>query len=297
MKKIVCFLLAAVSVLSGQNNLYAQSSNLVSEDILTGSSEFEEISALQDEMVLWMEGSENESAQESAVCYNQALKIYDGAGVLQMKTDDAGVILDMLEQNGHIWLVPAEINGEFYELTIAKGLPLSESGKKYLTETEQQEILDQEGKWTITESGKALEGYQSVWDRIKTQLENLKDCDRVILVNNLPGFQYPVLFGFKDRKAVSIADIGYGYSAISDYEEEVQSRKAKRTDSNGVYDFKELTAYAEPYCNRSADLIVGGAAKSDGGGFDFLFLGLPIVAVAVLAVTAVYQGRKRKVKR
>lgn len=40
-----------------------------------------------------MEGSENESAQKLDLCYNQSLKIYDGEGVLQMKTDDAGVIL------------------------------------------------------------------------------------------------------------------------------------------------------------------------------------------------------------
>lgn len=62
------------------------------------------------------------------------------------------------------------------------------------------------------------------------QLENLKECDRVILVNNLPGFQYPVLFGVKDWKAVSIAGIGYRYFAISDCEEKVHSENAKRTD-------------------------------------------------------------------
>lgn len=295
MKRIVCFLLATVYFLSCQGDLYAQGRALVSEDVLEGSSEFEEVSALQDEMVSWMEGSENASAEDVDICYGEALKIYDGAGILQMKTDDAGKILDVLEQNGHIWLVPARINGEFYELTIAKGLPLSESGKKYLTETEQQEIRDQEGRWTITESGKALEGYQSVWDRTKAQMENLKDCDRVILVNNLPGFQYPVLLGIKDQRAVSFAGIGYGYSVISDYEDEVQTRKAKKTDSNRVYGFQELSAYAEPYYHSSTDLTGGASSGNERSGFNFLYIGFPAAAVAVLALIAVYQGRKRKV--
>lgn len=295
MKRVVCFLLAVVFFLSHQGNLFARSSILDPKDILEDSSEFEEVSALQDEMVSWIEGSEDTSVKDVDICYDKAVKIYDGAGILQMKTDDAGKILDALEQNGHIWLVPVKINGEVYELTIAKGLPLSESGKKYLTETEQQEIRNQEGRWTITESGKGLEEYQSVWDRTKAQIENLKDCDRAILVNNLPGFQYPVLLGIKNQRAVSIASIGYGYSAISDYEEEVQAGRTRKVDSNGVYGFQELAAYAEPYSHGSTDLTGGASSGSEGRGFNFLYIGFPAAAVAVLALIAVYQGRKRKV--
>lgn len=290
MKKTGCILLAAVFLLSVKMNVYAQDSVLVPEDVLESSSEFEEILLLQEEMIRWVgAGGKTENGVE--IRYDRALKVYDGTGVLQMKTDNSKAILDAMEQNGHIWIVPAEKNGKRYELTVARGLPLAEDAKPYLTEYEQQKIRENEGKWTVTECVYDDDGgYQSVWDRTNAQLKNLKDCDRVILVNSLSGFQYPVLLGIKEQKAVSFAGIGYGYFVISDYEDKMQTEKGRKQNRNSVYGFKELADCAEPYFHLKGD----NNSENESRGLYLLYTGFQ-AAVVVLALAVVYLRRQGKV--
>lgn len=69
-------------------------------------------------------------------------------------------------------------------------MPLSEDVKPYLTEAQQQQIRDNEGKWEITEV--AMDTVSPYVDQLDTYASQLADCTRVIIAGGQTGFCMPV---------------------------------------------------------------------------------------------------------
>lgn len=150
----------------------AQTVSFGQEDVLSTSREFEEISGLQDEMIENLAALIQTSAEETVIHYDRAVKIYAETDIFQLDTDNGEAILELLEEGNHIWMVPANLNGKEYELTITKGFPLREEAKDVLTPSQQQEVIDREGKWFVVGIGETDESF---WERVNAKAEELAD--------------------------------------------------------------------------------------------------------------------------
>lgn len=115
----------------------------------------------------------------------------------------------------HIWIVPVSLEGKKYSMMVTKGLPLSEDAKEVLTPEQQQEVIDREGKWFISEVAEE-ETDNSLWEMLLNRRGELEGCERVVLILDLPGFQYPVALGFQNGKAARWVSLGYQYSIMED---------------------------------------------------------------------------------
>lgn len=288
MKKTVWIFLAVLFILGGKTDLYAKNSYLREEDVLATSSELEEIKALEDEMTANMEASSGETAKDVTFHYERSVKIL-GTDIFSLKTDDAGVILNALDKGEHMWIVEAEMNGKWYELEIPKGSPLNEEVD--FTPEEEAEIRSHEGKWFVVGYGEITDEKQSLWNKIAAQEQALEGCEQAVLIHDLPGFQYPVLLGIKDEKASLFAGIGFSYSLMSDYEEEMQIPQSKSGDSERAYGFWEMADRVEPYYHISPDMNGGGGGKGESG-VRLIYIWIPAAAVIILAAAAFYWRKK-----
>lgn len=287
MKKTVWIFLAVLLILGGKTDLYAQNSYLREEDVLSTSSELEEIKVLEEEMTANMEACGRETAKEVTFHYERSVKIL-GTDIFSLKTDDAGVILDALDKGEHMWIVEAEMNGKWYELEIPKGSPLNEEVD--FTPEEEAEIRSREGKWFVVGCGELTEERLSLWNKITAQEQVLEGCEQAVLIHDLPGFQYPVLLGIKNEKASLFAGIGYSYSLMSDYKEEMQIPQSRSEDSERAYGFWELADRVEPYYHISPDMNGGGGGNSESG-IRLIYIWIPAAAVIILAAAAIYWRR------
>lgn len=279
MKKISCFLLVAVFILGVKTDLYAQNNFLMTEDVLSTSSELEEIKALEEEMINCMESFGSESAKDVTFHYERSIKIH-GSDIFRLKTDNARTILDALDKDEHMWVVEAEMNGRWYSLEIPKGSPLNEEVD--FTPEEEREIRAREGKWFVVGGGEITDENQSLWNKVTSQEQMLEGCEQAVLIHDLPGFQYPVLLGMQDGKASLFAGIGYSYPVMSDYEEEMQIPLSRSGDMERVYGFQDLADRVEPYYHLSSD--IGGGGEKGKTGFMVLYIWIPVVTVVFLAV-------------
>lgn len=138
-------------------------------------------------------------------------------------------------------------------MTISRGLPLSETAKAVLTESEQEEIRSQEGKWTIPTYGEA--GSVS----IESAADSINGIDSAVIVGGMAGFQFPILIGFQDGKAKGFYSLGYSYPVIEDSEQTVSRTSASGTSLPG-YSYDELLNASKGYKIQQDNGETGGGA-------------------------------------
>lgn len=307
MKKMLGILAVFLLVLCTREYLMAQEVCLGDEDILFTSSELEEISVLKDEMVrmlLAINGISTENGtdydakyqyytENIEIHYDKAVKIYSNTYFFQLDTDDEEAILDDLDQGDHIWIVPVSLEGKKYSMTVTKGLPLSEDAKEVLTPEQQQEVIDREGKWFISEVAEE-ETDNSLWEMLLNRRGELEGCERVVLILDLPGFQYPVVLGFQDGKAARWVSLGYQYSIMEDAAEESGlMSEAAVAEQAGVFEYHELADRMEEYYDPSSDLNGGGGRRAESSAVRYWVIGGLAVALAG-GVTVVLVKRKKR---
>lgn len=289
MKKFLCFVFTAMLILSGRESLMAQSEYLGSEDILATSSEFEEVSALQEEMRESLAAFAGVSADDAVIDYEKAVKIYADSDIFQLDTDDGETILEFLEEGEHIWMVPASLNGKKYSFTISKGLPLSEEAKEILTPAQQQEVIDRAGEWFVCGVGETDEYF---WEKVNDKSEELAGCQRAVIIVDLPGFQYPVVLGIKDGTAARWVNIGYDNPVMDDLQAETQTLSlTKDAALDGVFDFHELADRVEDYYDLSSDESGGVVSRIQHNSIWWGAIWSVVLIGGILAVVIV--GRKR----
>lgn len=194
-------------------------------------------------------------------------------------------------------MVPVSLDGKKYMMTVTKGLPLREDVKDILTPEQQQEVIDREGKWFVVGVGEGVpegETDDYYWEMLLARSEVLAQCQQVVLLVDLPGFQYPVVLGFQDGKAARWIGLGYQYSIMEDAAEEAELMgEAADAEQERVFEYHELADRMEEYYNPSSDLNGGGGRRADSSAVRYWAIGGLAVALAG-GVTVVLVKRKKR---
>lgn len=82
--------------------------------------------------------------------YSKAYKVYVDTNIFKLSTNKADKIKETLETGNYIYLLPIDVSDGTIVVNLQKGLPLSENSKKVLSLEEQQEVLDNVGKWIVS---------------------------------------------------------------------------------------------------------------------------------------------------
>ena len=111
-----------------------------------------ELSNISDKIVTAVNdvySDKNISITAEDINYDSAFKIYVDTNVFKLSTNVAGEIENALENGNYIYLLPIDTVNGTVVVNFQKGLPLSENAKAILSEEEQQEVLDNAGKWSF----------------------------------------------------------------------------------------------------------------------------------------------------
>lgn len=307
MRKILGALVGILVFLGGREAFMAQEINLRPEDILATSSELEEISLLEDEMIDNLLGVNNVSVENETdyeaerqyytenieFHYDKAVKIHSSTYLFQLDTDNEEAILNYLDQGDHIWIVPVSLDGKKYMMTVTRGLPLSEDAKEVLTPEQQQEVIDREGKWFVVEIVGETDEY--FWETLLSRKEELEGCERVTVIADLPGFHYPVVLGFQDGRAARWVGLGYQYSIMEDAAEEAElMSQSAGTEQERVFEYHELADRMEEYYNPSSDLNGGGGRVEKTSSARYWAIGGAAAVIAAVAVVVLIKRRTGK---
>lgn len=112
-----------------------------------------ELSNISDKIVTAVNdvySDKNISITAEDINYDSAFKIYVDTNVFKLSTNVAGEIENALENGNYIYLLPIDTVNGTVVVNFQKGFPLSENAKAILSEEEQQEVLDNAGKWVIS---------------------------------------------------------------------------------------------------------------------------------------------------
>lgn len=215
---------------------------IAEEDLLVTSGDFEEIQLLEDDIrnnFSWITDEVPKS-----IDFSQAVRIYVDTNLVILKSAQQEVLLEALDDSNYVWVVPMEANGEWYSVTIARGLPFNGDDKGVLTEEDIEYLRSMEGKWHITET--ILGGVEGYYSKLLNYGDEILNYDRIILVSSQPGIRMPIAIGFSDGAAGSWISLGYEYPVISNTE------NTSGNDS-GIYDFETISKLARRYDDRCLD--------------------------------------------
>lgn len=120
--------------------------------------------------------------------YSKAFQIYVGINLFETDIDSVNEIADVFGQNGYIYELPIYVDGDTLIINIAKGMSLNENVD--FTEEEQQEILNNVGRWQVT----AVIYYANEIVDYTAELEKKigSTPENAVLVGGLPYFKYAV---------------------------------------------------------------------------------------------------------
>ena len=151
-----------------------------------------ELSNISDKIVTAVNdvySDKNISITAEDINYDSAFKIYVDTNVFKLSTNVAGEIENALENGNYIYLLPIDTVNGTVVVNFQKGLPLSENAKAILSEEEQQEVLDNAGKWVISSLALYKNG-NSNYDYEKKLSSIIDEIPAdTILVGGLPIFQ------------------------------------------------------------------------------------------------------------
>jgi len=253
-------------------------------DILYYSEDYEEVKELESEIERDLSFLAGEQITLTEDDYKNVLKVYIDADVLRMGTGSQELIEARLAEASskadYVWML---IYRDKYEVTIARGLPLSEKGASVLSEEEKQKITDKVGKWGINSYG---EGHDLDYVSTITELEpDIQAYDRVVILGGEVAYRLPLALAFKDGTAKEVVLI----ETFVDYSESNESVK---------FDFDTAAEYSMNYVVEYGKY--GGVAKSaasDGTGESnsiniALIVGIA-AAAAGLCAFGIWKWRKK----
>lgn len=235
MKMLLIGIGALLAVLSTNGN--RKEISIAEQDRLMTSNDFEEVSALEQGALEWLQelgASQGIELIPEQLDYEKAVKVYVNTDIVTIDGTDRGTLLNALEAGDYVWVIPASTAYGNFQVTVARGLPLSEDAKPYLTEEEQQKIRDNEGKWEITEV--AFDTVAPYVDQLNAYASQLADCTRVVITGSQTGFGMPVAVGFDDTEAKYFIGLGFQYP--------VAEGNARNTS---VYEYDALAERAKDY--------------------------------------------------
>lgn len=254
--------------------VYAAEIPVSDQDQLITSSDWTEISNLQDEM--------KKEEPDATIDYDKALKVYVDCNLIKLQTADTKKLTSALESANYVWVIPFKMEKTYGMFTVAKGLPLREEAKSVLTKAEQEEVKNHAGKWMITETAEhTVEPY---YDILLEKREALSDCTRVVLVGSQPGMRQPVALGMDDETARIWISLGYQYPVMEKIPE-------TQNVESGVYSFESVAEISDTYIEDSE--VSTGAGVQSRSSIKYV-AGIGIVLIGSILIISVLKKKKIK---
>jgi len=222
MKKIAMFImLLSLSLFGFTFDAKAAENVLYSEDILSQSSDFEEIKALEPFIIQRAKeacslNNSGLSADDIVVDYDNSIRVYTDCLVFEsneVSEDRVDEIIEYsIDKMYFGWQIPvySESKGKKVGVLVARQLPLDEYAKSYMSEDLQKAIMETEGKYKVS-TAEVLDERAAIMSYINDIKTSLPDGAKVRVFGSQPGFFQPVAVVITKGKISSLFPLGYRY--------------------------------------------------------------------------------------
>lgn len=280
MKRIFVFLSTLLIVLVFSISAFASdlSSNVENEVMDTS----DEIVRVVNEIY------ENKGIKVTAedIDYSKAYKVYVDINIFRLSTNKADKIKETLENGNYIYLLPIDVSDGTIVANLQKGLPLSENSKNVLSLEEQQEVLDNVGKWIVSslyfyENGNLNFDYES---KLKSLIGVIPED--TMLVGSLPIFEDVVaLIPNEDGIIESIVP-------LSTLTKEKDLINYSTKNNPYIYSYKQIKEIANDLPD--ADPNIAGEAANIETDINYIMIAFSVVLTLVFLAYMFYKKRKNK---
>ena len=279
MKRMFVFLSTLLILFSFSNSAFASdlSSNVENE-----------VMDISDEIVTVVnEIYENRDIKVTAedIDYSKAYKMYVDTNIFRLSTNKADKIKETLETGNYIYLLPIDVSDGTIVVNLQKGLPLSENSKKVLSLEEQQEVLDNVGKWIVSsvyfyENGNLNFDYER-------KLKNLIGVipEDTMLVGSLPIFEDVVaLIPNEDGIIESIVP-------LSTLTKEKDLIDYSTKNNSYIYSYKQIKEIANDLPD--ADPNIAGEVANIETDINYIMIAFSVVLTLVIVAYMFYLKKKK----
>ena len=279
MKRMFVFLSTLLILFSFSNSSFASdlSSNVENE-----------VMDISDEIVTVVnEIYENRDIKVTAedIDYSKAYKVYVDTNIFRLSTNKADKIKETLETGNYIYLLPIDVSDGTIVVNLQKGLPLSENSKKVLSLEEQQEVLDNVGKWIVSsvyfyENGNLNFDYER-------KLKNLIGVipEDTMLVGSLPIFEDVVaLIPNEDGIIESIVP-------LSTLTKEKDLIDYSTKNNSYIYSYKQIKEIANDLPD--ADPNIAGEVANIETDINYIMIAFSVVLTLVIVAYMFYLKKKK----
>lgn len=247
-----------------------------------------EVMDISDEIVTVVnEIYENRDIKVTAedIDYSKAYKVYVDTNIFRLSTNKADKIKETLETGNYIYLLPIDVSDGTIVVNIQKGLPLSENSKKVLSLEEQQEVLDNVGKWIVSsvyfyENGNLNFDYER---KLKSLIGVIPED--TMLVGSLPIFEDVVaLIPNEDGIIESIVP-------LSTLTKEKDLINYSTKNNSYIYSYKQIKEIANDLPD--ADPNIAGEAANIETDINYIMIAFSVVLTLVIVAYMFYLKKKK----
>lgn len=247
-----------------------------------------EVMNISDEIVTVVnEIYENRDIKVTAedIDYSKAYKVYVDTNIFRLSTNKADKIKETLETGNYIYLLPIDVSDGTIVVNLQKGLPLSENSKKVLSLEEQQEVLDNVGKWIVSsvyfyENGNLNFDYER---KLKSLIGVIPED--TMLVGSLPIFEDVVaLIPNEDGIIESIVP-------LSTLTKEKDLINYSTKNNSYIYSYKQIKEIANDLPD--ADPNIAGEAANIETDINYIMIAFSVVLTLVIVAYMFYLKKKK----
>ena len=205
--------------------------------------------------------------------------------IFRLSTNKAEKIKETLENGNYIYLLPIDVSDGTIVVNLQKGLPLSENSKTVLSLEEQQEVLDNVGKWIVSsvyfyENGNLNFDYES---KLKSLVGVIPED--TMLVGSLPIFEDVVaLIPNEDGIIESIVPV------TTQTQEKGLISYSTRSNSD-IYNYKQIKEIANDLPD--ADPNIAGEAANIESEINYIMIAFSGVLTLVIVAYMFYLKKKK----
>ncbi|RDY21276.1 hypothetical protein [Criibacterium bergeronii] len=247
-----------------------------------------EVMDISDEIVTVVnEIYENRDIKVTAedIDYSKAYKVYVDTNIFRLSTNKADKIKETLETENYIYLLPIDVSDGTIVVNLQKGLPLSENSKKVLSLEEQQEVLDNVGKWIVSsvyfyENGNLNFDYER---KLKSLIGVIPEG--TMLVGSLPIFEDVVaLIPNEDGIIESIVP-------LSTLTKEKDLINYSTKNNSYIYSYKQIKEIANDLPDE--DPNIAGEAANIETDINYIMIAFSVVLTLVIVAYMFYLKKKK----
>lgn len=247
-----------------------------------------EVMDISDEIVTVVnEIYENRDIKVTAedIDYSKAYKVYVDTNIFRLSTNKSDKIKETLETGNYIYLLPIDVSDGTIVVNLQKGLPLSENSKKVLSLEEQQEVLDNVGKWIVSsvyfyENGNLNFDYER---KLKSLIGVIPED--TMLVGSLPIFEDVVaLIPNEDGIIESIVP-------LSTLTKEKDLINYSTKNNSYIYSYKQIKEIANDLPD--ADPNIAGEAANIETDINYIMIAFSVVLTLVIVAYMFYLKKKK----